>query len=188
MKVQHNNFECPSEDIAFYIDGELDLARELELDAHFSTCAVCTRELNQQKQFLCGLESSLKYEGEPELPANFTKLIVTNAESHVSGLRRPAERFNAIFICVAFVLFFLFAMGSEAGKMLAGFYLVLDQIVAVGGFFGHLVYSVFLGITIVSRTFAAQFRLDVLIALVFALLFAASTLFVSRKVLRIRRA
>src|SRR5664279_3152743 len=116
MKLQANNFECPSDEIASYIDGELDLTRELELDAHFRECSICTDELNQQKQFVCSLDLSLKHERELELPANFTKTIVANAESTVSGLRRPRERFNAIFICAGLFLFVLFALGTNTGS------------------------------------------------------------------------
>ena len=105
-------FECPSEEIAAYIDGEIELVRESELDVHFAACPICSDELNQQKEFLCRLNSSLKQEGDLELPANFTKLIVVNAESTVSGLRRPRERFNAIFICAGLFLFVLFALGT----------------------------------------------------------------------------
>src|SRR2546423_3864915 len=92
-------FECPTDEIAAFIDGEMDPVREFELETHLALCEICSLELNQQKQFLCGLSSSLKHEDEIELPANFAKLIVANAESTVTGLRRPRERFNAIFIC-----------------------------------------------------------------------------------------
>lgn len=188
MKFQANNFECPSEDIVSYIDGELGLPRELELEAHFSECAACLDELNQQKLFLRGLDLSLKYEGELDLPANFTKVIVVNAESTVSGLRRPRERFNAIFVCVAIFLFVLFAMGAEAGKVLGGVYVVIDQISAVGEFFGHLIYTVCLGVAIILRSLAAQFRIEGLAAFFLTGLFVASTLLFSRRVFRMRRA
>ena len=188
MKSQVNNFKCPSDEIASYIDGELDRACELELDAHFSECAICADELNQQKQFLCHLDSSLKQERELDLPANFTKTIVANAESTVSGLRRPRERFNAIFICAGLFLFVLFALGTDASRVLDGVWVVFDQIMAVGGFFGHLVYSIFIGVSIILRSFAAQVRIDVVIAVVFTATVGVSLMFISRRVLRMRRA
>ena len=180
--------ECPSDEISAYIDGELDLVRELVLDAHFASCIVCSVELNQQKQFLCSLNSSLKDEKEIELPANFTKRIVANAESTVSGLRKPRERYNAVFICVALFLFVLFAMGAEAGKLVRGFSAFFEQTAVVAGFFGHLIYSVFVGVVIVLRSFASQFRFDVVIGLAVAVCFTAALLLFSRKFVRIRRA
>ena len=188
MKLQANKFQCPSDEIASYIDGELDLMSELELDAHFAECSVCAGELNQQKQFLCELDSSLKFENDLALPANFTKTVVANAESTVSGLRRPREQFNAIFICAGLLLFVLFALGADAGKVFNGFSVVFDQIMAVGGFFGHLVYSIFIGVAIIMRSFAAQVRSEVVIMVVLAASLALPLMFVSRKILRIRRA
>ncbi|MFT3744714.1 MAG: zf-HC2 domain-containing protein [Pyrinomonadaceae bacterium] len=180
--------QCPTHEISAYIDGELDLVRELELESHFASCELCSEELNQQKQFLCSLNSSLKQEREIELPKDFTKHIVANAESNVSGLRGSRERYNAMFICAALFLFVLFAMGAEADKMFQSAYGFLGQSAAVLGFFGHLVYSLFVGVVIVVRSFASQFRLDVVVVMAVAGFFAAALMLVSRKVLSMRRA
>ncbi len=179
---------CPSDEISAYIDGELDAAREMELDLHFAGCDLCSRELNEQKHFLRSLDFGLGHEREIDLPANFTKQIVANAESTVSGLRRPRERFNALFICAGLLLFVLFAMGAEAGKLFQGLSVIIEQTAAVGSFFGHLIYSVFVGAAVVIRAIAGQFRFDVAAALAVAMVFTAFSLFVSRKILRTRRA
>lgn len=178
---------CPSVDISAYIDGELSLERELEMEVHFSSCSGCSLELNQQKQFLCGLDSSLKRENDLELPPDFARSIVANAESTVSGLRRPNERFNAAFICAALLLFVLFVLGSEAAGALGPITNFFDQVFAVGGFFAHLVYSIFVGISVVIRAAAAQFSPDLMAGSASILLFAAILLFISRRVWRIRR-
>ena len=179
--------ECPTHEISAYIDGELDLVRALEMDAHFAVCQSCNIDLNLQKQFLCGLNASLKQERDIELPKNFTKLVVANAESTVSGVRRPREFYNAVFICTGLALFVLFALGADAGKMLAGIFGFLDQTATVGGIFGHLVYSVFLGIVIVLRSFATQFGFDLVMMVGMPLFFGVSLVFISRKFLRIER-
>lgn len=187
MEMRADNSRCPSEEIAAYIDGELIPNREIELDAHFVECSICADELNQQKQFLCQLDLSLKQGTDLDLPADFTKTIVANAESTVSGLRRPRERFNALFICAALFLFVLFASGPDAERFLNGVSVVFDQIMAVGSFFGHLIYSVFIGVSIILRSFAAQVRYDMAIAVVLTAISAVSLMFISRRVLRIRR-
>lgn len=188
MKLQADKFQCPSDEIASYIDGELKLERELELDAHFAECAVCSEELNQQKQFLCELDSSLKHDNQVDLPANFTKTVVANAESAVSGLRRPRERFNAIFICAALFLFILFALGADADRLLSSVGVVFEQVIAVGGFFGHLFYSIFIGVAIILRSFAAQVRFDLATMAAVTATLVLSLMFVSRRLLRMRRA
>ena len=152
--------ECPIEEIAAYIDGELDARQEMDLEVHFAACSSCVSELNKQKQFLLGLNMGLAREKELELPADFTRLVVTNAESTVSGLRKPRERFNALFICAALFLFVLFTVGPDGRRVLDGFYSVFEQVVIVGGFFGHLIYAFFVGVAIIVRSIATQVLLD----------------------------
>jgi len=178
---------CPSYEIAAYIDGELDMERETEIEAHFAVCGVCSGELNHQKQFLCSLNSSLRDADEIELPRDFTRQIVANAESSVAGLRAPGERFNALFIVAALSLFVLFALGSDASGLIGSVTTIFEKIAAVGGFFGRLVYSFFVGIVIVLRSLAAAFA-DGPTAILAG--FAAVALFVaflSRTLLRMRR-
>lgn len=188
MRLESSFNACPIDEISAYIDGELAAARELEMDLHFAGCEQCSHELNEQKNFLQSLDFSLGREREMELPANFTKLIVANAESTVSGLRRPREIFNALFICAGLLLFVLFATGAEAGKLFQGLSVIVDQAAAAGSFFGHLIYSVFVGVVIIIRAAAGQFRFDVAMILAAAMIFAVFSLFVSRKVLRTRGA
>jgi anti-sigma factor RsiW len=178
--------ECPTDDISAYVDGELALVRELEMDAHFARCTACSVELNQQKQFLCSLNSSLRAEKEIELPANFTKQIVANAESSVSGLRRPHERYNAVFICIGLFLFVLFAMGAEVGTLLRSVYGAFEQVTVVGGFFGRLVYSMFIGVVIVMRSLAGQLGFDLALGLALAAFSALAAMLISRKLIRMR--
>ena len=182
-----NEFGCPSIEIAAYIDGELDCARELALELHFANCDRCSVELNHQKHFLCTLDASLMRESELELPPNFAKTIVANAESKVSGLRLPRERFNALFICAALSLFVLFALGSDVGNLFGRMAVVLDQIAAVAGFFGHIIYSFFVGAGVVLRTLGGQVPFPAAFSFVLFGVFAAIFLVFSRMLIRFRR-
>jgi hypothetical protein len=178
---------CSIEEIAAYIDGELETAREAEMEAHFSTCRSCSFELNEQKRFLRDLDASLNCEEPIELPANFTKVIVANAESNVSGLRRPGERYNALFICAGFILFALFALGPEASRVIAGIGQIFEQMAIVGGFFGHLVYSLFLGIIIIIRSIAAQASGETIFGPAMSVVIILSLAAASKRVLSMRR-
>jgi hypothetical protein len=179
--------QCSPDEIAAYIDGELTPEREFEMDAHFDRCRECVRQLNQQKQFLCSLSSALGNEGEVELPPGFTKVIVANAESNVRGLRRPAEVYNAAFICAALALFVLFALGSETGGIFERVLTFLDQIGAVGGFFGRIVYSLFLGASIIVRSLASQVRVDGVMTAALIAGFAVPIIYISRRMVGARR-
>ncbi len=186
MQVQE--MQCPTDEIAAYVDGELDAALEMQMDLHFASCKACSTELNHQKEFLRNLDLSLGFEREVELPENFVKQVVANAESTVSGLRRPRERFNALFICAGLALFVLFAMGADAVTLLDKAAEALGQTAAIGGIFGHMVYSLFIGIAIVVRSIAGQAQIGVLAAGAVALMFAAFTLYISQRVLRTLKA
>ena len=188
MKAEeYKQASCPVDEIAAYIDGELDLGAELELEFHLAECSVCADELREQRQFLCGLDSSLRGEDQIELPADFAKVIVANAESSVEGLRRPRELYNAFFICVALSIFVLFAMGADATQMVEGVRAIYERTGVVLGFFGHLVYSLFLGIVIILRSLAAQVRFDQADMLPIVSVIAISLLLASRKLLLTRR-
>ncbi len=187
MENHFKTSDCPSEEIAAYIDGEIEHKREIELEAHFSACSLCQFELNEQKRFLRDLNASLNSEEHLELPANFTRLVVANAESSVNGLRRPNERFNAVFICVGLILFVLFALGGEVANLFSGIVNIFDRAGIVAGFFGHLVYSLFLGVIIVLRSIAAQASPDTVITLAMSVVIILSLTAASKRVLRTGR-
>ena len=151
-----NSNSCPRTEIAVYIDGELDLRDELELELHFVNCPECAAELNAQKSFLAALNSA-KIEEKIPLPPDFMKTVVANAESCVSGLRRPRERFNALLICSALFLLVILGLGSEMSGVLDSSGNFFEQITAVGGLFLRFVYDVALGTAVVLRSLCSQF-------------------------------
>jgi len=180
--------KCPSGEISAYIDGELSPADELDLEKHLSVCSICIAELNQQKSFLFALSSSLEQEKEFELPKNFTRTIVATAESHVTGLRRPRERFNAVLICTALFLFGLLALGSDVESLPSVFGIALEKVGAVGAFAFRLLYSVSLGVAVVVRSVSSQIFFSSYVSfLLFAGLFGFSFYACSRMILRSNR-
>lgn len=146
--------ECPSVEIAAYLDGELSPDLELQLESHLAKCVVCTQELNDQKHFINALNSSL-VDG-PEIPADFTKRIITNAESGVSGLRQKKERLNAVFVCCALFFFVVFTLGASAPGTIAASLDVFGRVAAVFGFAGHMVYDISIGVVVIMRSLAGQ--------------------------------
>ncbi|MGI8884551.1 MAG: anti-sigma factor family protein [Pyrinomonadaceae bacterium] len=182
-----NSNECPRTDIAAYIDGELTPREELELEIHLAACKDCAEELNQQKKLLCALDFALE-ENEIELPENFTKVVVANAESRVSGLRRPNERFNALFICSALFLLVFVGFGSEAKNVLTSSTIVVEQFLAIGGFITHLMFDVAIGATVVLRSLCLRFVFNSAASLVLmTIVFGFSALIFSRLLFRYKR-
>lgn len=156
MSIEPGHCEVTCDDIAGYLDSELSAKRELALETHFAECALCREELNLQKQLLRGLDDDFKAGADIQLPPDFAKVVAANAESTVAGLRRPRERFNALFICGGLGLFVLLSFGVGAGTSL-----FFEQVTAVASFAGHFFYEIFIGIVVILRTAASHFRADV---------------------------
>jgi len=168
-------------DIAAYIDGELSPGEELGLETHLAVCKLCAAELNEQKTLLRALDFALEDQKGIELPVNFARIVVANAESKVSGLRRPQERFKALFVCAALFLLVLLGLGGETKTVFETFGKFADQFLAVGGFVWNLIYDLAVGTAIILRSlshrigFNSNFSAAVLIGF-----FLVSLVFLSR--------
>ncbi|MEP6849019.1 MAG: zf-HC2 domain-containing protein [Acidobacteriota bacterium] len=178
--ISTSKFDCPSEEIASYIEGELSPVREIELEMHFAGCETCSAELNLQKKFLIALDHALESEKQIELPVNFTKVVVANAESRVSGLRRRSERFNALFVCAALFVFLMFTLGADSGKALSGFMTVFEKVGAVLAFAGHCAYDLAVGAVIIIRSLTSNLVTDSTLSTLFPGISAIGLYVVSR--------
>jgi anti-sigma factor RsiW len=186
MSVREFKIEesCPAADISAYLDGELLPQTELELELHLASCPDCTRELNYQKTMLLALDSTLD-EPRFELPKNFSKTVVANAESHVSGLRRPGERLNAALICFALLLLSALALGSNAGRVLGAVTSVFEAILAVASTAANFVYNIALGTAVIFRTlFSTYVAASPSSAILYAAVFLAILFIFSRLLFR----
>ena len=170
--------------IVAYVDGELLPPEELELETHLANCKSCAAELNEQKKLLCALDFALEDEREIELPVDFTKIIVTNAESNVSGLRSPRERFSALFVCFGLFLLVIFGLGTETETVLNTSVKFTEQFFALCGFALHLIFDISIGTAVILRSLGNQFVNEsgsvfaFFAAFLLVLLFAVSRLFV----------
>lgn len=181
--------ECPRAELVAYIDGELAPREELELETHLAGCRVCALELNEQKRLLFALDFALEDEKEFQLPANFTKVVVANAESSVSGLRCPRERFRAVFVIAALLLLFISGLGGET-KTIAGTFIKFgEQLLTVATFAVHLIYDAAVAASIILRSVCSQFVYSNAFSTIFFAAFFLSALFLlSRLVSRYSRA
>jgi anti-sigma factor RsiW len=173
---------CPLPDIAAYIDCELAADDELELEHHLVDCGICTRELNRQKDLVRALNCSLQ--NDIELPVNFTRNIVANAESRVSGLRRRSEWMNAAFVICALLFFVLFSLGADAGRTFGAFFNVFERLAAVGGFAAHVIYDLTIGGVVILRSIGSQVHIGGAAGFLLFGLVTASAVGFSRIILR----
>lgn len=173
---------CSRQQIIAYVDGDLSPREELVLEKHLAVCKNCAEELNEQKKLLLALDFVLdENEREFDLPEEFTKIVVANAESNVSGLRRPQERFKAFFVCAALFLLILFGLGRESGDALNNSGQFLSQIWAVGGFAFELIHDLAVGITVILRSLSHRFIFNSAISLgILLVFFIFTTLILTR--------
>ena len=190
MNLQTEKIEesCPRTEIAAYIDGELSPRGELEIERHFAVCPPCKAEFNEQKKLLCALDFAFVGEKEIELPENFTKTIIINAESNVKGLRCPKERSRALILCAVLFLLIILGLGSETETVFSTFAAFFEQVWAVGSFVGHLVYDIAIAVTTILRLMGSQFIFNSTFAIVAWGIFLIAFLFMlSRLMLRANR-
>ncbi len=164
-KIENTNEVCKITLIADYLEGELVPTAENEIELHLTRCENCREELNFQKQFLGALDSEL--ENLPELPENFTKTIVVNAESKVEGLRGTDERFRALFICAVLFLLVILGLGSETKAVFSAFGSFINQIFAVGSFAARLLFDLMVGLAVIVKFLSHQISLTNVLGIIF---------------------
>jgi hypothetical protein len=122
----------------------------------------------------------------PEMPADFTRRIVTNAESGVSGLRQKKERLNAVFVCFGLFFFVLFTLGASAPGTITASLDVIGRLAAVLAFASHVIYDISIGAVVIMRSIAGQpafapVALAVIVPLIFGLAYKYSLLRIGRQ-------
>ena len=178
--------QCLAEDVAAYLDGELDdRAREL-FEQHYRTCDGCAAELLRQRQLLCALDVALSETHAMNLPRNFAQIIAAHAESHMGGMRDRSERRQALRVSLILALASFALIGAASGEMVWGPARTLAS--RLQGFFNFLwgaVYQAGTGLTVIfrmlTRSFVFESRLlGFFILLVFVTAIALLPRFIAR--------
>jgi anti-sigma factor RsiW len=103
-----------SEEIAAYLDGELDGLARSEVEQHLKECSSCSRGLREQKSLLCALDFALRDDPQLHLPSNFSEVVAAQAKSDMSGLLHRAERRRALLVCAALAAASVALLGGAA--------------------------------------------------------------------------
>lgn len=154
-KIKNQN-NCPREEISLYLDGELSSNQELMLEKHFAECQGCLDEFNLQKKMLSALDFAFDAREEIELPKNFTKVVVTKAESSVKGLRSKEEGFRALLLCFPLFLILIVVFGFESRQISPILTESGNRVLAIGGFLFHLTFDISIGIAVILRTLSQK--------------------------------
>ena len=113
--------DCQIEQIAAYLDGELDDAARLLFEAHTKECSDCGAEVVEQRRLLCALDSVLSRGSDLPLPANFARIVAARAESDMSGVRERREHGRALRLCLMLAAASLALLGVAARAFVFNF-------------------------------------------------------------------
>jgi anti-sigma factor RsiW len=105
---------CLANQVAQYVDGELDHNAEVLFERHLAECGNCRDELRAQQLFTCELDAALSHSFELEVPKDFSRRVAARATSDMSGVRSPAEHKKALAICLTLAIVGFALVGATA--------------------------------------------------------------------------
>jgi predicted anti-sigma-YlaC factor YlaD len=149
--------ECRTEEVAAYLDGEMEPSEHLLFENHLEDCSRCAFELREQKRFLCELDVALNHEPSPALPHNFVEVVAAHAQSDMRGVMSANERSRALLLCLLLAAASLAVLGSTALELVGSF---LRPVGSVAGFAWRGLYEAGAGATIVYRSLGSHLILE----------------------------
>lgn len=118
MKVSSlHHSSCQVENVASYLDGELDHVALADFEAHVGECPRCAAELRTQRMLLCTLDSAFADSRSFALPKNFSSIVAAHAQSDVSRMRHKSERHHAFRLCAVLGLAAFALLGAASGAL-----------------------------------------------------------------------
>lgn len=140
------------EEIAAYIDGDLDVSACLLLEQHLLECQACNSELNAQRLFMRELDATLTLAPDLPVPGNFAQVVAARAASDMSGVRDGLEHKLAFRVCLILAVASFALLGAAASKSIFfGGRALAQQIVGIFGLLWTTLYDVAVGVAVISR-------------------------------------
>ena len=147
-----NAHTCEPENIAAYIEGELEPDARLALEEHIKDCDRCVLELQEQRSFMCELDSAFRSPFQLAVPANFAQVVAVHAESDMSGVRKTAEHKRALQFCILLGLAAFILLGAAASKAeIAGAASAIDKAAGILSFVARTIYEAAAGLVSMAR-------------------------------------
>ena len=168
------NYTCRKENIAAYLDGELDAASRSTMEQHFTECESCASELRSQQLFMCELDLALASPTNLSVPKNFAKVVAVTAASDMSGARTATEHVRALRYCVVLALAAFAFLGVASSKaLLLNVQSISGKIFGIVSLAGQALFNALAGFTVllrvVSGSLNSDFRLVGLVLIVLAI-------------------
>ena len=161
-----NMFVCPREEIGAFLDGELSADQEAVFETHIASCPDCREELNLQRSFLIALNGSLEENADIQIPKDFTRNIISRAESDLSGIRSRSERVVALSIAGILILMAAAALGGEFSSVIRPARAAIEKLSGLCEVVGHISYRFVFGTMAVLRSALSRQEIGLSIAAV----------------------
>ena len=189
MSAINDKSICQSDQIAAYLDGELDEVISGLLEGHRKQCATCSAELSEQRLLLCTLDSTFSRGSSLPLPNDFARMVAARAESDMSGVRDRREHKLALRLCVGLAVAAFALLGVASSKVLLTFARrMVDHVAGVFDLGWTTVYDAVAGLTIISRMLSRGFiPASLLAGFIAFLLFGLALLLLSRLITNYHR-
>ena len=181
--------ECLAEDVAAYLDDELEgRAREL-FEEHHKSCKDCAAELLRQRQLLCDLDVALNDRNSPVLPKDFARVVAAHAESDMRGMRHPIERRRALHVSLVLAALSFALLGAASVEAV---WAPARSIVQAARSFSHFLwgatYQAGAGLAVIFRMLTRSFVFESrLLGLSILLLFLIALALLPRLISRYHR-
>jgi hypothetical protein len=181
-------YNCDSEKIAAYVEGDLETAAAAAVEEHLVECKACKAELHSQKLFMSELQATLAPATELSIPTNFAQVVAAHAESDMRGVRNAAEHKKALSFIVILAVFAFAFLGTSAGELIIGGGRVL--VTRISGLFSFIwttIYGTAASLATIAKVFSRGFVNEPVSLALLTLLFAA-VLLLSRLIASYHRA
>ncbi|MDQ3667732.1 MAG: zf-HC2 domain-containing protein [Acidobacteriota bacterium] len=150
--MDDGNHRNQGEQIAAYLDGDVDASAGALFERHLLECRVCNAELNEQLLFMNELDATLTLAPDLRVPSNFAQIVAARAESDMSGVREGSEHRRAFRFCLILALasFALLGAAASKGVFFSG-RTIANQIVGIFVLVWTTLYDAAVGLTVISR-------------------------------------
>lgn len=180
---------CEPENIAAYIEGDLNPSARIALEEHLQQCESCVMELQEQRRFMCELDSAFSNRFELAVPPNFAQVVAVHAESDMRGVRNTAEHKRALQFCILLGLAAFVFLGAAASKAeIAGAATAIGRAAGILSLVGRTIYEAAMGLASMARLLSRSLMTSSpIVGLTAFLLIAVAVGLLSRLIIRYHR-
>jgi len=184
--MTNDNNNCQSDQIAAFVDDELERVERLALEQHVLVCDRCATELRAHRTFMRELDTALASRFDLDVPPDFAKVVAVHAENDMRGVRDRSEHRRALRYCIilGLVAFALLGFASSRAVLASvqSFFRVTFEIIEL---LGKTIYDAMAGFSVLARAFRRGLigdagLADLLALLLFVFAIGLLTLLISR--------